>query len=186
MIEKSAAVAWELLGVYVTDRQVGDVLEDRVAEADLPAVELRLGARVLVVVDGVWRAVWDVRWLVRIKVGVSKTTFVVHAMVGRDDDVVWDVVGGGVRGRGVGPGVLGAIDRSVELRGLAGKEDDGLAAVGKEVFNRELVHFRRGGREHGLELGEPAAECLASSIPVVFWMECGRRSERSPCRKVRC
>ena len=103
-----------------------------------------------------------------------EATFVVHAMVGRDDDVVWDVVGGGVRGRGVGPGVLGAIDRSVELRGLAGKEDDGLAAVGKEVFNRELVHFRRGGREHGLELGEPAAECLASSIPVVFWMECGR------------
>ena len=103
MIKKSAAITWELLGVDVPYGQVRDVLEDHVAEANLPAVQLCRGASVLTVVDGVRCADRDDRRCGRIKAGITKTAFLMKKLVRRGDDVVGDRVGGGVSRRGVAP-----------------------------------------------------------------------------------
>ena len=67
----------------------------------------------------------------------------------------------------------GAPWRHPQLGGLSGKEDHGLVTVGEDELYRELVKLGRDGGEDRLELGKPATECLASSIPVLFGMECG-------------
>ena len=76
------------------------------------------------------------------------------------------------------PRVIGTWDSSVELCCLTGREDDDDGSVVNHAVDRELVLSRVAVGERRLELGEPAAQCDAASVPVMVWVMAFGRLER--------